>query len=557
MAAGDSKRHRAIYFVLLAVALFWISSCGSARTDARAGGVTFLIESTPTNLDPRVGTDAFSAHIDGMIFSSLVGRDERMNIVPDLASSWEIPNPLTYVFHLRTGVRFHDGRPFTSADAKYTFESVMNGAVKSAKRGSYRMVVSIDAPDAATIIFHLKEPYASFLWDLARPAIGIVPRGSGTEMSQHPIGTGPFRFVSMQADEEIVLERNHEYFGGTAPDGKPLAGPALTGALAASASPSAVSSGSASSTAAMTSESGAPIERVRFRIVPEALTRALELRKGSADGEINSLAPDMVRTLANERGLELSEEPGTVLAYIAINFSDPTLAHREVRQALAYATDRDALIKYLFRGEARPAASLLPPNHWAYEPNVTQYGYDPARAEHLLDAAGFPRTANGVRVHLTLKTSTEESTRLLSEALADQWRRVGIALELRPLEFATFYSDITHEGFQLYTYRWVGGNNDPDIFDFVFNSAKMPPNGANRGHYRNPMVDMLLDQERVEMDQVRRKVILSKIQKIVADDEPYINLWYLDNESVHRPRLANVRLQPGGDYEFLEGVRVQ
>src|SRR4029077_15317478 len=145
-----------------------------------------------------------------------------------------------------------------------------------------------------------------------------------------------------------VLERNHEYFGGTAPDGKPLAGPALTGALAASASPSAASSGSASSTAAMTSESGAPIERVRFRIVPEALTRALELRKGSADGEINSLAPDMVRTLAHERGLELSEEPGTVLAYIAINFSDSTLAHREVRQALAYATDRDALIKYLF-----------------------------------------------------------------------------------------------------------------------------------------------------------------------------------------------------------------
>jgi len=534
MAACASNTRRAMLLTLMAAAMMWPSGCSSAQTNSNPGEVTFLIESTPTNLDPRVGTDGFSAHIDGMIFSSLVGRDERMNIVPDLASSWEIPDPLTYVFHLRAGVKFHDGRPFTSADAKYTFESVMSGAVKSAKRASYRMVASIEAPDAGTIVFHLKEPYASFLWDLARPAIGIVPSGSGAEMSQHPIGTGPFRFVSMLADEEIVLERNHDYFGGAA----------IAGALLGGLQPSSVATGD-------------PVERVRFRIVPEALTRALELRKGTADGEINSLAPDMVRTLAHDRGLELSEKPGTVIAYIAINFSDATLAHREVRQALAYSTDRASLIKYLFRGEARPASSLLPPNHWAYEPDVAQYNYDPGRAEQLLDAAGFPRGADGVRFHLTLKTSTEESTRLLSEALADQWQRVGIALELRPLEFATFYSDITHGSFQLYTYRWLGGNNDPDIFDFVFNSKNMPPNGANRGHYQNPVVDRLLDEERVEMDQPKRRAILSNIQKIVAEDEPYINLWYLDNESIHRTRISNVDLPPGGDYEFLEGVRVR
>jgi peptide/nickel transport system substrate-binding protein len=411
MAAGDSKARRAIFIVLFSVASIWSSNCGSARKDVRAGEVTFLIESTPTNLDPRVGTDAFSAHIDGMIFSSLVGRDERMNIVPDLASSWEAPDPLTYIFRLRAGVKFHDGRPFTSADVKYTFESVMSGAVKSAKRGSYRMVASIDAPDAATIIFHLKEPYASFLWDLARPAIGIVPRGAGSETSQHPIGTGPFRFVSMEADEEIVLERNDEYFGGAAEAEKTAGSTALPGVLLAGTGASDAVSDAASSAAVMTAGSGVPVQRVRFRIVPEALTRALELRKGSADAEINSLTPDMVKTLAHERGLELSEEPGTVLAYIAINCSDATLAHREVRQALAYATDRDALIKYLFRGEARPAASLLPPNHWAYEANVTQYGYDPARAEQLLDAAGFRRGANGIRFHLKFKTSTEESPR--------------------------------------------------------------------------------------------------------------------------------------------------
>jgi peptide/nickel transport system substrate-binding protein len=537
---GNRVSCRSIPLLLGIILATTLGSCRSRETEA-PGTITFLIESMPTNLDPRVGTDAFSAHLDGLIFSSLVGRDDRMNMVPDLATSWEIPDPLTYIFHLRHGVRFHDGRPFTSTDARFTFESIMNGTVKTAKRGSFRMVASIEAPDAYTLVFHLKEPYASFLWDLTRPGVGIVPAGSGSEMSRHPIGTGPFRFVSMATDEAIVLARNDNYYGYAAANSAPVY----------AASTARAASGAADLAA------GSPIERIRFRIVPDALTRALELRKGSADGEVNSLTPDMVRSLSHERGLELTDQPGTVLAYIAINFNDPILAHREVRQALAYATDRETLIKYLFRGEARRAASLLPPNHWAYEPNVTQYDYDPARAEQLLDAAGYRRGPDGIRFHITLKTSTEESTRLLAEALADQWKRVGITLDLRSLEFATFYSDISHGSFQLYTYRWIGGNNDPDIFDYVFNSAKMPPNGANRGHYHNPVVDELLDRERVEMDQAKRKVILSNIQKIVAEDEPYINLWYMDNECIHRARLTNVVLPSGGDYEFLDSARLQ
>ncbi len=507
-----------------------LASCSSRHPAGQPGTVNFLIESMPANLDPRIGTDAFSAHIDGMIFSSLLAHDARMNIVPDLAESWETPDPLTYVFHLRRGVKFHDGRTLTSADVKFTFDSIMSGAVKTPKRGSFSLVSSIAAPDEYTVVFHMKEPYASFLWNLTRPGVGIVPRGSGDDVARHPVGTGPFRFVSMQADEEILLDRNSSYFGDT--------------------STSDVKTPSQSNP-------GTPIEQIRFRIVPDAIVRALELRKGTADGEINSLTPDMVTTLAKEPGMEVTDQPGTVLAYIAMNFNDPILAHREVRQALAYATDRETLIKYLLRGEARPAASLLPPNHWAYEPNVKQYNYDPARAEQLLDAVGFPRLPGGVRFHLTLKTSTEESTRLLAEALADEWKRVGVALDLRPLEFATFYSDITHGSFQLYTYRWIGGNNDPDIFEFVFSSKKFPPNGANRGHYSNPALDALIDQERVEMNQAKRNAILSEIQKTVAEDEPYINLWYLDNECVHRQRLTNVIIPPGGDYEFLNEARLQ
>ncbi len=492
------------------------AGCSYFRPAGDRATVIFLMESTPTNLDPRIGADAYSAHLDGLIFSSLVAHDAQMNIIPDLAERWETPDPRTYVFHLRQSVRFHDGRELTSADVKFTFDSIIAGAVKTPKRGAFRMVASTEASDAHTFVFHLREPYASFLFGLTRPSIGIVPRDSTSGMSQHPIGTGPFRFVSAIRDEEIILERNPSYFGG-APK----------------------------------------IERIRFRIAPDAIVRALELRKGSADVEINSLTPDMSATLAKEKGLVVDEQPGTPVGYIAFNFEDPILSHREVRQALAYATDRATLIKYLLRGQARAATSLLPPNHWAFDPGVTQYGYDPARAEQLLEAAGFHRGADGVRFHLALKTSTDESTRLTSAAIADQWKRVGIALDLRPLEFATFYSDISRGSFQLYSLRWVGANNDPDIFEYVFSSKKIPPDGANRGRYRNPALDALFDRARVEMDQDKRKAILWQIQKIVAEDEPYINLWYPDNVCVHRTRLTDISIPPGGDYEFLDTARLQ
>jgi ABC-type transport system substrate-binding protein len=491
--------------------------CGRSPGADDANTVNFLIENMPVSLDPRIGTDAQSEHLDALIFDSLVERDARMNVVPDLATSWETPNPLTYLFHLRRGVKFHDGRAFTSADAKYTFDSILSGAVFTPKRGTFPMVASIDAPDAYTLVFHLREPFSSFLWNLARPGIGIVPAGSGKEEASDPVGTGPFHVVSIAQDEQIVLERNADYFGAVP-----------------------------------------KIARVRFKVVPEAIVRALELRKGSADiGGVNALTPDMVLALTKEPGIFAEERPGTQFAYVAFNFDDPVLAHREVRQALAYATDRATLIRYLLRGEARPAASLLPTNHWGYEPQVMQYDYDPATAEKLLDAAGFPRGVDGVRIHLMMKTSTEESTRLLSEALADEWSKVGVALTVRPLESATFLADIGRGSFQLYTLRWLGANNDPDIFRYVFSSKRMWPDGANRGHYRNAELDRLIDEQSVEMDQAKRKVLLSEIQKIVAEDEPYLNLWYMDNVCVHRGRVIGIDVQPDGGYDFLDTAELK
>jgi peptide/nickel transport system substrate-binding protein len=206
----------------------------------------------------------------------------------------------------------------------------------------------------------------------------------------------------------------------------------------------------------------------------------------------------------------------------------------------------------LLRGQARLASSLLPPNHWAYDGDVATYNYDSAKAESLLDSAGLPRGKDGVRFHLSLKSSTDESTRLYSEVLQEQWKRIGVALELRPQESATFNSDVAHGSFQLYTQRWVGGNNDPDMFEFVFSSYKFPPNGANRGHFVNPQLDALLHRARVEPDRDKRRAILFDVQRIVAEELPYINLWYVDNVCVYRDRLQIGPLSPTGDYGFLQ-----
>jgi peptide/nickel transport system substrate-binding protein len=469
-----------------------------------------IIESSPTNLDPRLGIDAQSERIDELLFDDLLIRDAHFNVLPGLAERWETPDPLTYIFHLHPGVRFHDGRPLTSRDVKWTFDSLLQGRLRSTKTSTYRFVDRIDAPDDTTVVFRLKEPSATLLWNLSGAAIGIVPYGSGEELGQRPIGSGPFRFVSAEMDKEVVIERNEDYWGAKT-----------------------------------------HLRRVRFVVVPDTTTRVLELRKGSADLESNGLTLDMVVALEKEPELQVLHAPGTVLAYLAFNLRDPILRDVRVRQALALAIDRQPLIHYLMRDFARPAASILPPESWAYSADVAVYPHDPQRARQILDDAGY-RVVNGARFHLTMKTSTEESTRLLAAVLQQQLREVGIALDIRTFESATFFSDVTRGEFQMYSLRWVGGNEDPDMFEMVFHSARFAPQGVNRGFYRNPRVDALIDQARQESDQNTRQRLYAEIQRILADELPYINLWYFDNVLVATKRVQGLTLNSSGNYDFLK-----
>jgi peptide/nickel transport system substrate-binding protein len=487
-------------------------SC-SAKPDPNT--LVMIIESSPTNLDPRVGLDGQSERIDELIFDALLTRDDHFNVQPGLADSWKIADPLTYVFHLHPGVRFHDGKPLTSRDVKWTFDSLLQGKVRSAKSGAYRFVDHLEAPDDSTIVFHLKESDAPLLWNLSEGAIGIVPYGTGNEMTAHPVGSGPFHFVSAQQDKEVIIKRNDDYWGG-----KPH------------------------------------LQQVRFMVVPDPTTRALELRKGSADIASSALTSDTVLTLERESHLGVLRGPGTIAAYLAFNLRDPILKDVRVRQAIACAIDRTPMIHYLMRDFARPAYSLLPTGSWAYNGDVPHYDYDPPRARQLLDKAGYA-AVNGVRFHIEMKTSTEESTRLIAAVLQQQLREVGIALDIRTFEFATFLSDVTKGAYQLHSLRWIGGNEDPDIFENVFHSSRFTPLGANRTFYRNPRIDTLIDQARKEPDQNTRKLLYAEIQRILADDLPYINLWYLDNVLVYSKRVRNLTLNPSGNYDFLKTAELE
>jgi peptide/nickel transport system substrate-binding protein len=394
---------------------------------------------------------------------------------------------------------------------------MMNGTVVSSKAAttSYQHIDNIEARNDRTVIFHMKEPDSGLLWNLSDGAMGIVPYGSDKTFNSHIVGSGPFKLVKNEQDNEVVLVRNDDYWTA-----KPK------------------------------------VERVRFAVVPDTTTRALELRKGSADVEINSLTADMVGSLRPDPRLIVDQAPGTSVQYLGFNLRDPILQDTRIRQAIAYAIDIKPIIHYLWRDTVRPAASVIPALHWAYDTNLHAYPHDPQKAKALLAQAGYS-AEQGRRLHLTIKTSTEETSRLIAVILQQQLHDVGIDLEIRTFEFATFYADVVKGAFQIYTLRWVGGSNqDPEIFEYILDSKSFAPRRANRSYYSNPQVDTWIEQARTELDQEKRKRIYAQIQQQALNDLPSLNLFSLDNVIVHTSRIRNIHNAPAGNYDFLRDAEI-
>ncbi len=500
----------------LDLVVLWVFFClfaplwGCKPVVSRPSPQTLVVglESSPTTLDPRYATDATSSRIGRLLFRSLLRLDSNFRYVPDLAERWQVKDPLTYIFFLRPGIVFHNGIPLTSEDVKATYTAILDPVFHSPKREALSVIEAIDTPDPLTIVFHLRETNAPFL---EAALLGVLPR----ELAITPpseverlIGAGPFRLIHFVPDTEVILSRDPLY-----------------------------------------TPHPARLEQVVFKIVPDGTVRALELKKGGLHFVQNGIEPDVVPWLQERAGLEVLRSPGTSFQYLGMNLRDPRLQDRRVRQAIALAIDRQAVIRYLLKGFALPATGLLPPSHWAYEPEVQTHPHDPFKARALLDKAGYP-DPDGLgplpRFRLSYKTTTVDLRRRIAEAFQEQLAQVGIALDIRTYEWGTFYADIRKGNFHLYSLAWVG-INDPDIYYAVFHSRMTPPQGNNRGFYLHPRIDTLTEVGRRTLDRRERGRIYSEVQKLIAEDLPYIPLWWTTNVVVKDKRVKGFVPHPSGD----------
>jgi peptide/nickel transport system substrate-binding protein len=496
--------------LLLISSIVLLPAESSCRRGAAQGEMVVMLEKRIETFDPRRSVDSAAERMRQLMFNGLTRKDEKFEPVPDLAEKYEpSPDYKTFTFYLRPNVKFHNRQSLSAADVKYTFDTMLAQGFQSAKRADLErdhVSVETDPTNPLKVTFHCENPCPGLANTIV--PIGIIPEGTSSKQAERPTGTGPFKFEDYKEDQEVVLTSFDDYFEGAS-----------------------------------------SIKRLAVRIIPDNSTRESELRKGSVDLAINAdFDPVTVESLQKAPGIKVEMTDGTNITHLGVNLQDPILKDRRIRQALAYAIDRDAIIRDVLRGQASLARSVLPPSQWAYDPNVTDYKYDPDRARRLLAEAGKSS------LKLSLKTSPVSVSRKIGEAIQEQMRRVGVEIELQSLERQKLTQDMTEGNFQLYLNTLVGGNQNPDIFRLVYSSGAIPPNGQNRSRYINPQVDKLLNEAQTA-SRDRRKDIFSQVQKILAEDLPQIYLWYTKTIVIYRDRISNVKVDPSGDWSAIRNMK--
>lgn len=494
-----------------------LSGCTGNGNRLNENTIIVGLDGNPTNLDPRFATDAYSSRIAPLVYSPLFMLDKSSALQPVLCESYEQIGDITYIFKLKKGISFHNGAPVTAKDVKYTYEYIMDKDNKSPHFGSYDKIETITVIDDHTIKIKLKEPFISFMLLTTR---GIVPYGYDQEkLATEPTGCGPFMLTEFKPGERIVLKANDDYF-----EGRPK------------------------------------LDYAVFRVIENSTTRMLELKKGTIDLLFNSVPAYAVKFVERMEHISVVKEPGITFQYIGYNMTDPALKDKRVREAISHAIDRDVIIDFSLKGLATKAnGMILARTNWAYEPDVKRYGHDIERAKKLLDEAGYTDPDGDgpkPRLSFTFKTSKNKQANEIAQIYKAQLKEVGIELEVLSFEWGTFFGDVKSGNFQLYSLRWIG-IVDPDIFFYVFHSDSIPPAGANRNLYKNPLIDDLIDQSRKEMDLEKRKELYSYIQKIATDDIVYTPLWYLKNVLAINKKYAGFVIYPGGQYISLKDVYIK
>jgi len=473
----------------------------------------------PSNLIPALANDSASTEITDKVYNGLLKIDKDLNIVPDLAESLEISDDgLTFTFHLRRNVRWHDGEPFTSRDALFTYELMIDPQTPTSYGESYKQVKSAEAPNDYTFIVRYDQPLAralvSWCFDIMPAHLMKGKPLEGSPLARQPIGTGPYKMEKWESGQRITLVANDDYF-----EGRPR------------------------------------VDRRITRVIPDLNAQMMELMGGAID--TMNLTPDQYLEKTADAGFiaqyNVFRYPAFAYTYLGFNFLDPRFQDVRVRQAIAYAIDKDEVVEGVLLGLGRPANGPFKPDMWACNENVKPYPYDPSRARALLAEAGWVDAdgdgileKNGQPFQFTIITNQgnklREQTGLIIQARLSE---IGIKVNLRIIEWAAFLKEyLDKHNFEAVIMSWTIPI-EPDLFD-VWHSSKTREGELNFISYKNPEVDRLIDEARFTLDQPTRKKAYDRIQEIFYDDVPYVFLYVPDTLPVISKRFIGPEVGPGG-----------
>ena len=515
---------------LLLIAIFLPSACRRSQNNVFVIALSDNIKTIDPIGSPSV--DAASERVRTLIFNSLVKKNEKFDYVPELASNIQrSEDGLAFTFTLRDGVTFHDGRPFTSADAKYTLDTLL--ASTFAKAASFfegsgankkAYVKSVEAPDARTLIIRLNNQWTGLLPNLV--PIAMVPKDGYESQKTHPLGTGPFKFKSYDQVQQVIdLEANQTYW-----------------------------------------DKAPQIPHIRVRAISESNQMQAELQSGRVDIAPlpTSLSPDAIKGLGQNPNLSVHQFVGSNLNLLTFNTTEAPLDNVKVRQAIAYAIDRESMIRDLALGQGAIAHSILPEGSWAYAQGQT-YRFDPNKAKQSLDEAGF-RDPDGDGPQMRFAkpiifriSGSSASARQYAGVIQNYLRDVGIPVSIETSELNVLFDFLRRGQFQMTYGQWVGGNQDPIFYRDLFASSEIPTEtraSRNRSRYSNPELDKILIEASNTYDHDQTAPLYAKAQEIISRDLPVFPLWYQANMVIAKKSVGNIHVNASGDWGFVKDLTV-
>ncbi len=510
------------YFCLSLIFLFCLIFSFSCRTRSTEF-VTVALSEKFSTLDTLTTTasDAAAERVRNLMFNSLVKKNEKFEYVGELAQEIKpSEDGKVITFILRDGVKFHNGKNFTSADVKYTFDELFKSS--SYKSGAFYdtvdgqktpHIVSLETPDPKTVVVTLSR--ASLQNQLLSNfvAIPIIPEGTVSQQASQPVGSGPFKFVSFDQSQNIVeLAANPDYWEGAPKVGK-----------------------------------------LRIKTVTDANSLQAELQSGGVDIAPlpTNLSPDTLKSLGQNPNLKVEQFKGSNIDYIGLNTQASPLDNVKIRQAIAYGIDREKIINDLLFGQAVIAYSILPEESWAYNAG-TKYNYDPNRAKQLLQEAGYKSELIKFKFGAGISAVNQYAL-----VIQNSLKAIGLNVEIETMESNVLRQQLALGQFQMNTGRWIGGNQDPIFLKDLFSTGAIPGEKVkccNRSRYSNPAFDEVIAGAINATDREQAKQYYLKAQEIVSNDVPLIPLWYPANMVVANKRIENIKVDASGDWSFLKNI---